>query len=93
LAGDLNFRSQWSEGDRPKPAWELAKASLFLGWPAWVAGFSQPGRLKPVVWPVKANLLLWWPTSGPALADLVGLSRPGSRLWPVRLVKIDFVEI
>jgi hypothetical protein len=79
----VNFRSPRSEGDWPKPAWG----------PAGVASFSRPGRLKPVVWPAKADLLLLWPASGPALADLAGLSRPESRLWPVRLVKIDFVEI
>jgi hypothetical protein len=93
LAGDMNFRSQRSKGDRPKPDWGLAKFGPFLRWPAGVAGFSRPGWLKPVVWPAKAGLLLWWPTSGPALADLDGLSRPESRLWSVRLVKIAFVEI
>jgi hypothetical protein len=46
-----------------------------------------------MVWPTKAGLLLWWSASVPALADLAGLSRLGSRLWPVRLEKIDFVEI
>jgi hypothetical protein len=65
---------------------------------SWPGGWPKParssgGRLKPVVWPAKADLLLWWPSSGSALADLVGLSRPGSQRWPVRLVKIDFVEI
>jgi hypothetical protein len=48
---------------------------------------------KPVVWPAKAGLLIWWLASGPTLADLVGLSRLGSRLWLVNLVKIDFMEI
>jgi hypothetical protein len=62
------------------------------GWPVHrVAG--RGSRLKPVVWPTKAGLLLGRSASGSALADLAGLSRPESQPWPVRLVKIDFVEI
>jgi hypothetical protein len=57
LAGDLNFRSQRSEGDWLKLAWGLAKVALFLRWPAGLAslaslaglwpGFGRSCRLKP----------------------------------------------
>jgi hypothetical protein len=66
----------------------LAKADPFLGWPARVAG--QAGLSRCSGQP-KTTFFSGGP--GPALADLGGLNLPGSRLWPVRLVKIDFMEI
>jgi hypothetical protein len=76
-------------GDRLWPA----RASALAGDLHFRSQRSEGDWPKPVVWPAKAGLLLWWPSSGPTLADLAGLSQPGSRFWPVRLVKIDFVEI